>query len=182
MPAPGVDTRGEERASYLLGCRNGEIVTQRSLLGCSRARQEAPGGRESHKVVGEPAHAWRAASMTQGVSPAGLDTVNLDHVGLILPAWRQRSAWLVRWSSDPGGDRLSEPPAPQRRRQERQRARGPPAGLDAVRSPCHHSASLSSRGIVHYLPTVCLHFSTRRENPTHEPACSMPPALAAGEW
>ena|SRR5258708_18676527 len=80
MPAPGVDTGGEERASYLLGWRNGENVTQRSLLRCSRARKKAPGGRECQKVVGEPAPAWRAASMTQGTPPAGPDTVNLYHV------------------------------------------------------------------------------------------------------
>src|SRR5258706_14164840 len=48
-------------------------------------------------------------------------------------------------------------------------------------SPCHHSASLSRRGNVHWLSTVCLHFFTSREDPTHEPAYPMPSALAAGE-
>src|SRR5260370_4817382 len=46
----------------------------------ARARKKAPGGRECQKVVGEPAPAWRAASMTQGTPPAVPDTVNLYHV------------------------------------------------------------------------------------------------------
>src|SRR5260221_6750016 len=68
MPAPGVDTRGEERASYLLGWRNGENVTQRSLLGCSRASQQAPGDRLPYgRTLVARSHVW---SLTCRRSPA----------------------------------------------------------------------------------------------------------------
>src|SRR5260221_12535235 len=47
MPAPGVDTRGEERASYLLRCRNGENVTQRLLLAPATTMHRKDGSGEA---------------------------------------------------------------------------------------------------------------------------------------